>query len=159
MARVSSAPEGGKFRATAAAALDGQAGLFGGTAGNENLLAVRIDASGEIVLSDGPNCDGVIDTTEGRSYKAQDLANFRQVIGGKRYTVLQRAHIQDPEDGTLALGNRLFASSATPGDARIGAAGGAGDAYLGVVVPDETKKSGNGLLLVLEVNGAPAGTA
>lgn len=158
MARVSSAPEGGKFRARAAAALDGQAGLWGGAAGFENLLCVEVDANGELVAATGP-CDGVIDVTEGRRASATELANFREVIGGKRYTVLQRAHIQEMDDGVLGAGDRLFVNATTAGDIRVGAAGGVGDAYIGVVLPDDTVRGGAGLLLILEVNGAPAGTA
>lgn len=157
MARVSSAPEGGKFRARAAASIDAQDGLWGGAAGFENLLCVEVDANGELVLATGPDCDGVIDLTEGRTGKAENLANFRQVIGGKRYTVLQRAHIQEMADGVLAAGDRLYADSGDPGNIRVGATGGAGDSYIGVIVPDDTVRSGDGLVLILEVNGAAAG--
>lgn len=167
MARVSSAPEGGKFRARAAAALDGQAGLWGGVqgAGQDNLLCVELDANGELVLATGPDCAGVIDVTEGRTSKAVDLANFRQVIGGKRYTVLQRAHVQEmagsEDSGTTVLGagDRLYADSGADGDVRIGAAGGVGDSFIGYIVPDDTVRGGGGLVLILEVNGAAAGTA
>ena len=157
MARVSSAPEGGKFRATAAASIDATAALFGGAAGFENLLCVEVDANGELVLATGPDCDGVIDVTEGRRNAATDLANFRQVIGGKRYTVLQRAHIQEMADAVLAAGDRLYADSGDPGNVRVGPTGGAGDSYIGVIVADPTVRSGDGLLLILDVNNAAAG--
>lgn len=159
MARVSEADVGGKVRARAAAAIDGQAGLFGGPAGEENLLAVEFDANGELILATGPDCAGVIDTTEGRGPQATDLDNFRQVQGGKVYTVLKRAAIQEIGDGTVAAGDDLYAASATPGDVRVGAAGGAGDSYIGTVLPDDTVRGGSGLKLELDVNFYAAGTA
>lgn len=156
MARVSEAAVGGKVRARAAAALDAQAGLWGGPAGEENLVCVEFDANGELVVATGP-CDGVIDVTEGRGPQAVDLANFRQVQGGKVYTVLKRAAIQEIGDGTVAAGDRIY--SAGGGDIRVGAAGGAGDAFVGTVLPDDTVSGGAGLKLDLDVNGGPVGTA
>lgn len=157
MARVSSAPEGGKFRARAAAALDGEDAVWGGAVGSLSLLCVTVDGNGELILSTPTNCDGVIDVTEGKSAKAADLATFRQAIGGKRYTVLRQAQIQEMADGTLAAGDRLYADDA--GNVRVGQAGGAGDVFVGIILEDETVRSGDGLMLHLDINGAPIGTA
>lgn len=157
MARVSSAPEGGKFRARAATALNGTAGNWGGAAGLENLLCVRVTTAGELIVATLTECDGVIDVTEGKSAKAASLASYRQAIGGKRYTVLRQAQIQDIEDGTLVAGNKLF--SRASGDAGVGPTGGAGAIFLGIVLPDETQRASGGLVLHLDVNGAPVGTA
>lgn len=156
MARVSEAAVGGKVRARASASIDGEDALWGGPAGFENLLCVEFDGDGELILATGP-CDGVIDVTEGRGPQAVDLANFRQVIGGKVYTVLKRAAIQEIGDGTVAAGDRLFSDGG--GDIRVGASGGAGDAFVGTVLPDDTVKGGEGLKLDLDVNNGPAGTA
>lgn len=157
MARVSSAPEGGKFRARAAAALNAEPAVWGGPAGLENLLCVTVDTNGELVLSTPTNCDGVIDVTEGKTEKAADLATFRQAIGGKRYTVLRQAQIQEIGDGTVAAGDRLYADDA--GNVRVGQAGGAGDVFVGIVLEDETVRGGAGLMLHVDINGAPVGTA
>lgn len=158
MARVSEAEVGGKVRGRAAASIDAQDGLWGGPAGFENLLCVEFDANGELVLATG-SCDGVIDVTEGRGPQATGLANFRQVQGGKVYTVLKRAAIQEIGDGVVGAGDRLFADSGVPGDVRVGAAGGAGDTYVGVVIPDDTVPGGDGLKLDLDVGSVAAGTA
>lgn len=158
MARVSEAAVGGKVRGRASASIDGEDALWGGPAGFENLLCVEFDGDGELVLATGP-CDGVIDVTEGRGPQAVNLANFRQVEGGKVYTVLKRAAIQEIGDGTVAAGDRLFADSGDPGNIRVGAAGGAGDAYVGVVLPDETTPASGGLKLDLDVGSVAAGVA
>lgn len=159
MGRVSSAPEGGKFRAPAAASIDATDAQWGAPAGFENLLCVEVDGSGELVLATGPDCDGVIDVTEGRRETATSLANFRQVKGGRVYTVLKRAQIQEIGDGTVAVGDRLYADSGDPGNIRVGASGGAGDSYVGVVLTDPTVRDGTGLYLELDVNSFAAGTA
>lgn len=159
MARVSEADVGGKVRARAAASIDATDGLFGGAAGFENLLCVEIDGNGELILATGPDCAGVIDVTEGRGPQAVDLDNFRQVRGGKVYTVLKRAAIQEIGDGTVAAGDLLYADSGTPGDIRVGAAGGAGDSFVGFVLPDDTVPGGAGLKLDLDVNNLAPGTA
>lgn len=156
MAHVSSAPEGGKFRATAAVAIDATAAIWGGAAGSLSLLCVSVNASGELILSTATLCDGVIDVTEGRRESATGLANFRQVIGGKRYTVIKRGQIQEIEDGTLAAGDRLYAIAA--GDVRVGKAGGLGAVFVGIVLPDPTVRSGTGLFLDVDINGDVIGT-
>lgn len=159
MGRVSEADVGGKVRAKAAAGIDGQAGLWGGPTGEENLLCVEFDANGELILATGPDCAGVIDVTEGRGPQAVDLANFRQVIGGKFYTVFKRAVIQEIGDGTVTAGDDLYVHASTAGDIRVGAAGGAGDSYIGTVLPDPSVAGGAGLKLELDVNFYAPGTA
>ncbi len=116
-----------------------------------------MDGSGTLVVAIATECDGVIDVTEGKTNKAVDLASFRQAIGGKKYTVLQRAEIQEIGDGVIAAGDKLFASAA--GEVHVGPGGGAGAIYLGVVLPDDTVRGGAGLFLSLNVGGAPVGVA
>lgn len=157
MATISSAPEGGKFRASAAAAIDATAAIWGGAAGSLSLLCVSINGSGEIILSTAVLCDGVIDVTEGRGETATGLANFRQVIGGKRYTVIKRGQIQEIADGTLAAGDRLYAVAA--GDVRVGIGGGVGAIFVGIVLPDPTVRGSAGLYLDVDINGDVVGTA
>jgi hypothetical protein len=110
-----------------------------------------------LVVAIATECDGVIDVTEGKSEKAASLASFRDAIGGKVYTVLKRAQIQEVGDGTIAAGDKLFASAA--GAMHVGPGGGAGAVFLGVVLPDDTVRGGAGLYLDLDINGAPVGTA
>jgi hypothetical protein len=117
MARISSAPEGGKFRARAAAALDATEGAWG----NGELLCVAVDGNGELVLSDGTDVAGVIWTPESRRESSTDLANFRQVIGGKVYTVFTWAEIQElaaGDDPTFGAGDQVYGDAA--GAAAVG---------------------------------------
>jgi hypothetical protein len=60
-------------------------------------------------------------------------------------------------DGVLAAGDRLYADAA--GAIRVGQAGGAGDIFVGIILPDSTVRDGSGLYLDLDINGAPVGTA
>ncbi|KKM99053.1 hypothetical protein LCGC14_1151700 [marine sediment metagenome] len=156
MAHISSAPEGGKFRATAAAAIDATAAIWGGAAGSLSFVCVSVNGSGELILSTAVLCDGVIDVTEGRRESATGLANFRQVIGGKRYTVIKRGQAQEIADGTLAAGDRLYAVAA--GDVRVGIGGGVGAIFVGIVLEDPTVRDGNGLYLDIDINGDVVGT-
>ena len=157
MGHISSAPEGGKFRATAAAAIDATAAIWGGAAGSLSFVCVSVDGNGELILSTAVLCDGVIDVTEGRRESATGLANFRTVIGGRRYTVIKRGQAQEIEDGTLAAGDRLYAVAA--GDVRVGASGGAGAIFVGIVLEDPTVRSGTGLMIDIDINGDVAGVA
>lgn len=161
MARISEAPEGGKFRARAAAALDGQAGVWG----DLDLLCVTFDAAGDLVIGAAATTRGVIWTPEGR--KDSTVANFKEVIGGKMYTVFTWAVLQEMEIGTsptLDEGDALFAAAA--GDvlnvaAGTATGGGAGAIYIGQVLNDETRPGavGTGLRLILNVNGFTVGLA
>jgi hypothetical protein len=161
MARISEAPEGGKFRARAAAALDGQAGAWG----DGDLLCVTFDAAGDLVIGAAATTRGVIWTPEGR--KDSSKANYKQVIGGKMYTVFTWAVFQEMERGTsptLDEGDAVFAAAA--GDVINIAAGtatgaGAGAIYIGQVLNDETVPgvAGTGLRLILNVNGFTVGLA
>ncbi len=138
--RVEEAPEGGKFRAVAASGLDGTAGAWG----NSDFLCVTIDGNGEIAASSAGDCDGVIWTKEGRK---DGVANNNQVIGGKKYTVIQRGLLTETEDATspaLSAGDDLFATAS--GD--ITASPATGDIYVGSVLS-------NGKMTV-NVNGRPA---
>lgn len=109
MAHPDKVPEGGKFRAVAAASIDGEAGVFG----DGDLLCVALDGSGELVLSDGTDVAGVIWTREGK--RKPDATNYKQVIGGKTYTVFHTAEIVEMQTG---------ASTPSAGDALYGAAAG-----------------------------------
>lgn len=161
MARISEAPEGGKFRARAAAALDGQAGVWG----DLDLLCVTFDAAGDLIIGTAVTTRGVIWVPEGR--KDTTVASYNNVIGGKMYTVFTWAIIQEMEIGTsptLDEGDAVFAAAA--GDVINIAAGtptgaGAGAIYIGQVLNDETRPGavGTGLRLVLNVNGFTVGLA
>ncbi len=140
--RIDKAPEGGKFRATAAAALDATAGAWG----DADMLCVQFDASGDlIVAAAGDNCDGVIWTKEGR--KALDDGTDNQVIGGRVYTVFTFAELTEAEIGAspaLSAGDAIYATAA-------GDVGGVatGDIYIGTVL-------GGGSRMLININGRPA---
>lgn len=136
MSRPDTVVDEGRFRAQAAAALDGVTGTFGTTdaAGVGDLLAVQVDANGELVLGDADNCDGVIYVPEGR----RDVHRVTEVerktaVGGKVYTVFERAIIAEMETGSdpLADGDRVY-SAAAGGISTVDTTG----VYLGVVVPN-----------------------
>jgi hypothetical protein len=120
-------PEGGKFRAVAAAALDGEAGVWG----DADLLCVTLDSSGELILSSAGDCDGVLWTSEGR--KASSVP--ATVIGGKKYTVFTNAEFVEADlaaSPALSAGDRLYATAL--GD--ITASPATLDIFVGVVVDD-----------------------
>ncbi len=120
-------PEGGKFRAVAASALDGEAGVWG----SADMLCVTLDSSGELILSSAGDCDGVIWTSEGR--KAASVP--AEVIGGKKYTVFTNAEFTEADlaaSPALSAGDRLYATDL--GD--ITASPAALDIFIGVVVDD-----------------------
>lgn len=151
MSRPSQMPEGGKFRARAAAALDGTAGAWG----DGDLLCVTFDANGDLIASAIGTAIGIIYTPEGRRDSTQ--ANFKQVIGGKRYTVLTFGEIQEMADSTspvFSAGDPVYAAAA--GD--VTAASAAGAVYIGQILEDDTVPGGAGLRLVLNVHGRPLGT-
>ncbi len=141
--RIDQAPEGGKFRATAATALDGTAGAWGDT----DMLCVQFDASGELIVSAaGDNCDGVIWTKEGRKDVNGTVGNT--VIGGRKYTVFTFAELVEAENVAagpgIAAGDAIYATAL--GDVTIG--GVAGDIYVGTVL-------NGGSRLLINVNGRP----
>lgn len=141
MARPDKLPNGGKFRAVAAAGLDGTAGAFG----DGDLLGVKIGASGTLELAAAADCIGVIYTPEGK--RDSSLADYKDVIGGKTYTVIRRGEIVEMGGSTptVAAGDYLFA------DAAGSAAGSAAGAiFLGWV--DDT-----GERLILDVGGMAEG--
>ena len=132
------APEGGKFRAVAATALDAQAGLWG----SADMLCVQFDASGDLIVSAaGDNCDGVIWTSEGR--KAASVP--ATVIGGRKYTVFTNAEFVEADlaaSPAFSAGDVLYATAL--GD--ITASPATGDIYVGTVVDDR---------LLININGRP----
>jgi len=140
--RIDQAPEGGKFRATAAAALDGTVGAWG----DADMLCVQFDASGDLVVAAaGDNCDGVIWTKEGRIPLADGTDN--EVIGGKKYTVFTFCELVEAEIGAspaLSAGDAIYATAA-------GDVGGVttGDIYIGTVLA-------GGSRMIVNVNGRPA---
>ncbi len=141
--RIDQAPEGGKFRATAATALDGTAGAWGDT----DMLCVDLDASGNLIVSSaGDNCAGVIWTKEGRKEVNGTVTNT--VIGGKKYTVFTFAELVEAELAAalpvLAAGDKIYATAL--GDITVG--GVAGDVYVGTVL-------NGGSRLLINVNGRP----
>lgn len=158
MPRISEAPEGGKFRARASAALGGTIGAWG----DGDLLCVTFDTSGDLVVGAAATTRGVIWVPEGR--KDSTKANYKTVIAAKMYTVFTWAVVQEMEDATaptMDLGDALYAAAA--GDVTVttgGVAGaGAGAVYIGQILNDETVKGGTGRKLILNVNGFLVGTA
>lgn len=136
MSRPETVVDEGRFRAQAAAALNDVTGTFGTTDsdGVGDLLAVQIDGNGELVLADADNCDGVIYVPEGRrsTHRVTEVEQ-KTVIGGKVYTVFERAIIAEMETGEdpLSDGDRVY-SVASGGISTTNQAG----IYLGVVVPN-----------------------
>lgn len=144
--RIDQAPEGGKFRAIAATALDGTAGAWG----DADMLCVQFDASGDLIVSAaGDNCDGVIWTREGR--KDLTVTNpDNEVIGGKKYTVFTFCELVEAEVGSspaLSEGDALYATA--DGEVLASGSAAAGDIYVGTVVA-------GGSRLVININGRPA---
>jgi len=134
------APEGGKFRAKAATALNGQAGLWGST----DMICVDFDASGDLVVgAAGDNFIGVIWTSEGR--KAASIP--ATIIGGKKYTVFTNAEFTEADlasSPALSTGDKLYCTAL--GDVTKTPA--VGDVFVGTVV---------GGRLIVNVNGRPVG--
>lgn len=112
MSTIDSAPEGGKFRAKAASALDGTAGAFG----QGDLLAVAINGSGELIAAGASTAEGIILTTEGK--RDNTAANYKKVVGGQFYTVFKFAEMVECDQWTsptVSAGNTLYAAAS--GDA------------------------------------------
>lgn len=143
MARLSNLRNPGKHRAQAAAALDGQAGL----AGNNDLLAVTIDAAGRLIVANRTDAIGVIITTEGSHGSAP---NPNQVVGLEEYTIIRHGEIIgiDNNNTTPAFnpGDRVYAGAAGAivDDGDVGGPG----TYIGYV--DET-----GNRLVVDMRAQP----
>jgi len=153
MARPDLVLSEGRFRAPAAAALDGVAGAWG----DGDLLCVQVDTNGELVVGDATHCDGVIWTQEGRTLDTRytTAANIKLIISGKMYTVFQNVEIADIEIGTspaITLGDRVFAAAA--GDVAVAAVGAV---YIGVCLTNENIP--NGLKLVCRVGAQIAPVA
>lgn len=143
MARIDKAPEGGKFRATAAAALDGVAGAWG----NGEFLSVSLDANGELVVGTATDVDGFIVSSEGQD---ADASGNKDVIGGRVYTVFFQCEIVEASTftaPTVSAGDTLWAEAA--GD--IVTTGSAGDIFIGTVLS-------GGERVVINVNGKPVST-
>lgn len=141
--RIDQAPEGGKFRAVAAAALDGTAGAWG----DADMLCVALDASGDLIVSSAGTGIGVIWTKEGRKPLSDGSEN--EVIGGRKYTVLTFAELVEAEIGSspaLSEGDDIYATAL--GDVTTTPA--VGDIYIGSVL-------GGGSRLLVNVNGQPVG--
>ncbi len=141
--RIDKAPEGGKFRAIAATALNDTVGAWGDT----DMLCVQFDASGDLIVSAaGDNCDGIIWTKEGR----KELTDDDKVIGGRKYTVFTFCELVEAETGSspsLSEGDALYATAA--GDVLASGSAAAGDIYIGTVVA-------GGSRIIINVNGRPA---
>ena len=138
--RIDSAPEGGKFRAYAAAALDGTAGAWG----DADMLCVVLDGSGDLIVSSAGSGMGVIWTKEGR--KSGTVTNpDNEVIGGRKYTVFTNVLAVEAEVGSspaLSEGDDVYATNG--GD--VTTSGATGDIYIGSVLA-------GGSVLVINVNG------
>ena len=142
--RIDQAPEGGKFRAIAASALDGTAGAWG----DADMLCVQFDASGDLIESAaGDNCDGIIWTKEGR--KDGTVTNpDNEVVGGRKYTVFTFCELVEAEIGSspsLSEGDTLYATAT--GDVKVTGSA-AGDIFIGTV-------TAGGSRIVVNINGRP----
>ena len=148
MATIDSAPEGGKFRAYAAAGLDATAGAWG----DGNLLCVSIDASGTLALGTASACDGVIVTTEGK--RDSTAAGYKNVVGGNPYTVLRFAEMVELDgwaSPAAAVGDVFYAAAS--GDVTTTASDEA--TVVGKVVQGDGT---TGMKFVLDVGGSmPSG--
>ena len=137
--RIDKAPEAGKFRATAATALDGQAGTWG----DLDMLCVNFNTAGELIASEVSTGMGVIWTKEGRKPLSDGSEN--EVIGGRKYTVFTYAELVEAEVGTtpaLSAGDNLYASATGIVDITPAV----GDVYIGTVLD-------NGSQIIINVNG------
>ncbi len=108
MSIIDKAPEGGKFRATASAALGGTAGIWG----VGNLLCVTTNAGGELVVAGLADADGVILTSEGQD---ADLAANKLVIAGRQYTVFRQCELVEVATFTgvtLSAGDLVYTTTA-----------------------------------------------
>lgn len=137
-------PEGAKFRAVAASALDGTAGAWG----DGDMLCVTLDGSGELIVAAAATAIGVIWTREGRKDPGDGTTTFKNVIGGKKYTVFTgTVEFVEAEVGSspaLSVGDKVWAKA--NGD--VGTSAVAGDRFIGWVVAD---REGNGSRLVVDV--------
>jgi len=137
--RIDKAPEGGKFRAVAASALDGQAGTWG----DLDMLCVNFNSAGELIASEVSTGIGVIWTKEGR--RPLDDGSENEVIGGRKYTVFTFAELVEAEVGTtpaLSAGDHLYASATGIVDITPAV----GDIYIGTVLD-------NGSQILINVHG------
>lgn len=138
-------PDGGKFRAKAAAALNAQAGLWG----DGDMLCVQLNTSGEIIVAATlADAEGVIWTPEGRR---SDIANYKSVMGGKHYTVFTFAEFVEVEVGNtspaLSAGDSVWAT--TGGDVVVEGSAATGAIYIGSVLD-------GGSRMLVNINGKPA---
>lgn len=141
----------GRFRAPAAAALDGTPGVWG----SADLLCVQVDTNGELVVADATHCDGVIWTQEGRTLDTRytTATLIKNIVGGKMYTVFQDVEIADAElaaSPALTIGDRVFATAA--GDVVVAAVGAV---YIGVVLTNPQVPSGLKLVCRVGAQVAP----
>lgn len=136
--RIDQAPEGGKFRAVAASALDGQVGTWG----DADMLCVSLNSSGELIASEVGTGIGVIWTKEGRKPLSDGSEN--EVIGGRKYTVITFGELVEAETSTPALvaGDHLYASA----NGIIDLTPAVGDIYIGTVLSDGSR-------IILNVRG------
>lgn len=135
MAKFDKIPPGSRFRAKAADALDGQAGL----AGNGDLLVVNVDGSGELVLPTAVSeVYGIILTTEKtRNSHLVSAADQKKVVGGQRYTVMRDGEILDCAtfDTPIAAGVKIYA--AADGSLDVDGTPTAGARYIGITIARE----------------------
>ncbi len=148
--RPDQAPEGGKFRATAAAALDGESGAWG----DGDMLCVALDASGQLIKATNDDVVGVIWTPEGRETPASGSAH-KNVIGDRKYTVFTRAEfveIDTAASPALSAGDLIYAT--TLGDV-LDTGMATGDVFVGMVVADANDAGGR---LIVDIGLLPAAT-
>lgn len=72
-------------------------GVFGST----DLVCVKSDATGKLVLADQGEAEGIIWTPEGKSESG--LASYKTATAGSKYTVMQVAQIVEAADIAVGL--------------------------------------------------------
>jgi len=147
--RPDQAPEGGKFRATAAAAIDGTTGAWG----DADMLCVALDASGQLILATNNDVVGVIWTPEGRKVAAD--GSHKDVIGDRKYTVFTRAEFVEVDTAAspaLTAGDKIYATAS--GDV-LDTGMTTGDVFVGAVIADANDAGGR---LLIDIGLLPAAT-
>lgn len=144
--RPDQTPEGGKFRATAAAALDGTTGAWG----DADMLCVALDASGQLIAANNDDVIGVIWTPEGRKTASDD--SHKDVIGDRKYTVFTRAEFVEVDTAAspaLTAGDLIYATAS--GDV-LDTGMTTGDVFVGMVVADANDAGGR---LIVDIDLLP----
>jgi hypothetical protein len=118
------------------------------------MLCVALDGSGNLIKATNTDVIGVIWTPEGRKDPGDGTTAFKDIIGGKKYTVFCGVcEFVEAEVGTspaLAVGDLLYSTAL--GD--VVTTGVAGDHYVGAMIADQAGTPG-GSRLVIDIGRLP----